>query len=165
MTMYRDAAVNSMKKYFQEKRFIDHTLKVLSTAEKIGLGEGLRDDFLWNVVTLGCVFHDIGIPEALKRHDSMEAPFQEKEGPPVARRLMEKIGVRPDILERVCYIVGNHHTRERVDGGDFQIIWEADFIVNIDEENIILEPDGVEQSVSENISSGTGLKLVREVLT
>jgi hypothetical protein len=165
MTMYRDAAVNSMKEYFQEKRFIDHTLKVLSTAEKVGLGEGIRDDFLWNVVTLGSVFHDIGIPEALKKHDSMEAPFQEKEGPSVARRLMEEIGVRPDILERVCYIVGNHHTRERVDGVDFQIIWEADFIVNIDEENIVLEPDGVEQSVSENISSGTGLKLVREVLT
>jgi hypothetical protein len=51
-----------------------------------------------------------------------------------------------------------------VDGGDFQIIWEADFIVNIDEENIILEPDEVERSMSQNISTETGMKLVREVL-
>jgi len=162
--MSREVAIQKMKEYFQEQRFVEHTLKVLSTAEKIYVGEGLKHDFLWNVVTLGSIFHDIGIPEALKKHGSLEALYQEQEGPAVARKLMEETGVRPDIIERVCYIVGNHHTHKRVDGLDFQIIWESDFIVNIDEKNITLEPDKVEQAVQENMSTKTGLRLIREVL-
>jgi HD superfamily phosphodiesterase len=163
-SMYRSDAISQMKKYFKDNRFVEHTLKVLSRAEKIFLGEGLEDDFIWNTVTLGSVFHDIGIVEALRKHDSLEAPYQEQEGPAVARRIMEDIGVRPDILERVCFMVGNHHTREAVDGMDFQILWEADFIVNIEEKNILLDPDKIEQNVAENIRTQTGGRLVREVL-
>jgi hypothetical protein len=137
---------------------------VLSRAEKIFLGEGLEDTYQWNTVTLGSLFHDIGIPEALRKHDSLEAPYQEQEGPPVARRLMEEMGVRPDILERVCFMVGNHHTREAVDGIDFQILWEADFIVNIEEKNIELNPREIEDALKENIRTRTGGSLVREVL-
>lgn len=35
------------------------------------------------------------------------------------------------MLELVCYIVGHHHTLTAVDSLDFQIIWEADALVNI----------------------------------
>jgi hypothetical protein len=162
--MYRSSGIAKMKEYFHENRFIEHTLKVLSRAEKIFLGEGLEDAYLWNTVTLGSLFHDIGIPEALKKHESLEAPYQEQEGPPVARRLMEEMGVRPDILERVCYMVGKHHTRESVDGIDFQILWEADFIVNIEEKNIELDPREIENALKENIRTRTGGRLAREVL-
>ena len=162
--MYRSTAIKTMKTYFQDSRFIEHTLKVLSRAEKIFLGEGLEGDFLWNTVTLGSVFHDIGVVEALRKHGSLEAPYQEEEGPTVARRLMEEIGVRPDILERVCFMVGHHHTREKIDGMDFQILWEADFIVNVEEKNILLNPDEIEREVAENIRTTTGGRLVREVL-
>jgi hypothetical protein len=162
--MYRDDAVELMRGYFGEERFVEHTNKVLSRAEAIADGEGLGEGFLRDVVVLGSVFHDIGIPEALKRHGSLEAPFQEREGPAVARSIMEEMGVRPDILERVCYIVGSHHTAEGVDGMDFQVIWEADFIVNVDEGNITLEPDRVEIEVERNIKTATGRSLVGEVL-
>jgi hypothetical protein len=162
--MYRDKAEEKMREYFQDSRFVEHTLKVLSNAEKIYTGEGIRDDYVWNVVTLGSLFHDIGIPEALKKHGSLDAPYQEQEGPSVARVFMEEIGVRPDILERVCYIVGNHHTRERVDGLDFRIIWEADFIVNVDEGNITLDPEEVQQAVEENVASRTGRALINGFL-
>ncbi len=162
--MYRDKAVEKMKGYFQEGRFIEHTMKVLARAEQICAGENIDGAFIQQVAILGSIFHDIGIPEALKKHSSLEAPYQEKEGPPVARRLMEEIDVRPDIRERVCHIVGNHHTAERVDGLDFQVIWEADFIVNIDEGNIKLEPDEVKQAVEENLKTATGRTLIKEVL-
>ena len=49
----------------------------------------------------------------------------------MARALLGELAVRPDILERVCYIVGKHHTIDAVDGLDFQVIWEADALVNI----------------------------------
>ena len=162
--MYREKAIEKMKGYFNDDRFIAHTLKVLGRAEQICEGEKIEAPFILQVATLGSIFHDIGIPEALKKHNSMDAPYQEQEGPSVARRLMDEVGVRPDIAERVCYIVGHHHTADRVDGADFQVIWEADFIVNIDEKNIVLEPDDVESAVAENLKTETGLALIREVL-
>jgi HD superfamily phosphodiesterase len=162
--MYREQAIEKMKEYFNEKRFIEHTLKVLGRAEQICEGEGIENPFVREVATLGSIFHDIGIPEALRKHNSMDAPFQEQEGPAVARKLMAEVGVRPDILERVCFIVGHHHTAGQVDGVDFQVIWEADFIVNIDEKNIVLQADKVESAVAENLKTPTALSLIREVL-
>lgn len=46
-------------------------------------------------------------------------------------RLLGEIGARSDVLERVCHIVGHHHTREAVGGPDFQIFWESDALLNI----------------------------------
>jgi hypothetical protein len=160
----KNAAIGGMKDYFANERFIDHTLKVLDQAEKISEGEKIGGDFLRSVVVLASIYHDIGIPEAVKKHSSMDAPYQEKEGPPVARKLMQGIGVRQDILERVCYIVGAHHTREKVDGVDFQIIWEADFIVNVEEKNIVLNQGELQRALEENTETHTGRHLASGVL-
>jgi len=162
--MYREKAIDVMRDYFNEKRFIDHTLKVLSTADDISKGEGIDAGFLKEVVMLSAIFHDIGIPESLKKYSSLEAQYQEQEGPPVARELLSGIGVRPDIRERVCYIVGNHHTEDSIDGIDFRIIWEADFIVNIEEKNIIVEPKNFMKEFEKNIKTAAGKKYAVERL-
>ena len=41
-----------------------------------------------------------------------------------------------DIIDRVCFITANHHTYSRIDGIDFQILVEADFLVNIFEDEM-----------------------------
>ncbi len=166
--MLREQAIQSMKKYFGEQRFVDHTLKVLSYGERILEGEaGSRGDipvdFERAAVTLACVFHDIGIPEARERYGSFEAPYQEELGPPVARKLMEEIGVRPDLLERVAYLVGNHHSRDKIDGEDFQILWEADFLVNVQEGNLTLEKGQEARAVEQNLKTVTGRSLAAAV--
>ncbi len=160
----KDDAVRVMKEYFGDERYINHTLKVLDHAERILHGEKIEGGFLISVVTLSCIYHDIGIPESVKKYSSTGARCQEKEGPPVARELMKKIGVRPDVLERVCFIVGAHHTKEKVDGIDFQIVWEADFIVNIDEKNIVLKKDDIQNALEENTLTATGRGLASEVV-
>ena len=38
-----------------------------------------------------------------------------------------------EIIERVAFLVGHHHTTEGVDGLDWQILLEADYLVNADE--------------------------------
>jgi hypothetical protein len=164
-TELKSAAIEGMKSHFATERFIEHTLKVLDQAEKIAEGEGIRDGFTRSVIALASIYHDIGIPESLKKYSSSDAPYQEKEGPPVARELMARIGVRPDILERVCYIVGAHHTKEKVDGIDFQTIWEADFIVNIEERNLVFEKDELPAAIGENISTATGKKLAHAAVS
>ena len=34
-------------------------------------------------------------------------------------------------IERVKYLVGHHHTYDSIDGMDYQILVEADFLVNL----------------------------------
>jgi hypothetical protein len=160
----KDAAIRGMKEYFRNERYINHTLKVLDQAERIMQGEKIGWDFLKSVITLSCIYHDIGIPEAVKKYSSSDAPYQEKEGPPLARELMNGIGVRRDVLERVCFIVGAHHTKGEVDGIDFQIVWESDFIVNLDEKNIVLKQGELRTALEENTVTGTGRSLASELL-
>jgi hypothetical protein len=163
--MIKDDAVASMKRYFADNsRYINHTLKVLSYAEQILEEEAVKGDFFKQVTVLSSIYHDIGIPESEKKYSSSEAEYQEKEGPPIARKLMERLGIRADVVERVLYIVGNHHTKERVDGIDFQILWEADFLVNIEEKNFIIDKDFLSETVRENFSTDTGNRLINNIL-
>jgi len=111
--------------------YINHALQVTSFVEQIVQGEGVGDVYVQQVTLLAGVFHDVGIPAALEKHGTGAGPYQEKEGEPIARDLLARLGVRPDILERVCYIVAHHHTHAAIDGLDFQILWEADALVNI----------------------------------
>jgi hypothetical protein len=150
-----------MERYFGEnKRYIDHTHKVLAVAEQILDAEGVNDSFVSDVVVLSTIFHDIGIPESERKYNSSAAEYQEKEGEPIARELMTALKVRPDILERACYIVRYHHTIDKVDGMDFQVLWEADFIVNIDEKNITVEKGSEKKAIDENFITKTGTKLI-----
>ncbi len=44
------------------------------------------------------------------------------------------MGFEPDVVERVCFLVGHHHTYDQIDGMDYQILVEADFLVNLYED-------------------------------
>ena len=159
--MTREEAIESMERYFGENgRYIEHTHKVLAVAEQILDSEGVNDSFVSDVVVLSTIFHDIGIPEAERKYNSSEAEYQEKEGEPIARELMTALKVRPDILERACYIVRHHHTIDKVDGMDFQVLWEADFIVNIDEKNIVVEKGSEKKAIDDNFITKTGTELI-----
>lgn len=39
------------------------------------------------------------------------------------------------VIERVAWLVGHHHTYTGIDGVDYQILVEADFLVNLFENN------------------------------
>jgi hypothetical protein len=154
-----------MKTYYGDRqKSIDHTLKVLDFAERISEGEGIAEGFLHDVITLSAIFHDIGIPESLRKYGTSAHEHQEKEGPPIARRLMMETGVRPDILERVCHIVGHHHTRASIDGLDFQVVWEADALVNIPARGTIPDPAERDKLVAQNFGTATGTRLIREAM-
>ena len=40
------------------------------------------------------------------------------------------------MIERVSYLVGHHHTYQDIQGLDYQILVEADFLVNMYEEHM-----------------------------
>ena len=65
--------------------------------------------------------------------------MQEKEGPALAKKLLERLGFETDISERVQYLIAHHHTYNNIDGIDYQILVEADFLVNMYEDNLSKE--------------------------
>lgn len=86
------------------------------------------------VLTMTAAYlHDIGIHEAERRHGSNAGNFQEMEGPPIARRILEELEARPDFMDTVAEIVGKHHTPHGVDSPEFRILWDADALVNFAE--------------------------------
>jgi HD superfamily phosphodiesterase len=125
-----------MVDYFgTDVRRINHALKVNSFARFIAQKEGVTVDVL-EIIDLSSILHDIGIPVSEQKYHSSAGRYQEIEGPPIAREILESLGVSTEIVERVCYLIGNHHTYTKIDGIDFQILVEADFLVNFFEDEM-----------------------------
>lgn len=131
-----DKITREMIFYFNnDVRRINHALKVFSFCQTIGSLEqlGEREQL---IVCLSGILHDIGIKEAERKYNSSAGTYQEREGPAIARSILEKYEADNELIERVCFIVGHHHTYGIIDGIDFQILVEADFIVNIFEDEM-----------------------------
>ncbi|MDC7224733.1 MAG: HD domain-containing protein [Spirochaetales bacterium] len=120
--------------YFQgDQRRVHHALKVHDLAVQLGRLERLSEGEL-AVLETAALLHDIGIPEAERKHNSSAGSWQELEGPPVAEKLLEDFPLSEDEKGRVLFLIGHHHSYNAVDGRDFQILIEADFLVNMYED-------------------------------
>ena len=126
---------HEMIKFFAgDARRIQHFIKVHSFVKYIGLEEELPNDELL-VLEVTALMHDIGIRTAEEKYGYNNGKLQEIEGPAEARKILEKIEVlSEDIVERVCYLIGHHHTYHDIKELDYQILVEADFLVNLYEE-------------------------------
>ncbi len=131
--------LNLMIKYNSpDVRRINHAIKVYFFAVNIAEEEACDID-TFNTIVYAAILHDIGIHEAEKKYGSSAGKFQEIEGPSVAKELLKDIELQEEIKNRIFYLIGNHHTYDKIDGIDFQILVEADFLVNIYEDEISRE--------------------------
>ena len=112
---------------------IQHFIKVHDLARLIGRGEGLRGEALFTLEAAAYV-HDIGIHPAEAAYGYQNGKLQEQMGPGPARELLERVGVAPQVVDRVCYLVAHHHTYTDIDGVVYQALVEADFMVNLFED-------------------------------
>lgn len=112
---------------------INHAMKVFSFTQALCFREKVTAD-IQLVAGITGILHDIGIHEAEKKYNSSGWNYQEKEGPGVARGLLENMAIDQAIKERCYYIIGKHHSYKEIAGLDFQILVEADFFVNIHED-------------------------------
>ncbi len=157
MSKISAAIMKKMIVYFDgDVRRINHAIKVHGFAKSIGELEGIAGEKL-DMLEAAAVLHDIGIKESERKYSSSVGKYQEIEGPPVARDILKEFDLDSEFIERVCYLIGNHHSYDKIDGLDFQILVEADFLVNIYE-------DGMEQSPIETMrrkyfktTAGTGI--------
>ena len=128
--------VKAMIEYFgNDAKRINHAIKVHSFARNIGVLEGLLEEELL-ILEIASILHDIGIKESEKKYRSSAGKYQELEGPAVALEILSEFELSDDIKNRVAYLIGNHHSYSKIDGRDFQILVEADFLVNIFEDGM-----------------------------
>ena len=109
---------------------INHLLKVHSFARHIGIMENC-DARLQTIIEIAALLHDIGIHESERKYNSSAANWQEIEGPIVAKELFKNLDLDNSVQERVLFLIGHHHSYDAIDGIDFQILVEADFLVNV----------------------------------
>ncbi len=128
--------MKTMVDYYEgDPKRIQHFIKVASLAKEIASLEDCDKEVMHLVEATGYV-HDIGIRKAEKEVGYSTPKLQEEYGPDLAKEMMEKLHFKADFIDRVCFIVGHHHTIKAVDGLDFQIIIEADFLVNAYEDDM-----------------------------
>lgn len=149
------AVIKSMIEYFDgDVKRINHAVKVYGFAKSIGELEGLPEEKL-EILEAAAVLHDIGIKESERKYSSASGKYQEMEGPPVARAILQRFDLSKAFMDRVCYLIGNHHTYGNIDDIDFQILVEADFLVNIFEDGV--ERERIKTLRQRYFKTGTGL--------
>lgn len=134
---------------------IQHFLKVHDLAMTIGTLERMPQDEL-DILEAAAILHDIGIHPAEKKYGNCAGPHQEELGPGEAVKLVISVNenlseghrIGSEALERICFLIAHHHTYTGVDSLDWQILLEADFLVNLYEDN---EPVEAVMRVKETI--------------
>lgn len=139
---------------------VQHFLKVHSFARLIGMGESLDAEML-GTLEAAAVVHDIGIKPAEEKYGSAVGPLQEKEGAPLAAEMLARLGYDRTHTARVVYLVGHHHTYTLIDGADYQILVEADFLVNLFEGNASRE--AILAALENIFKTQTGRDVCREM--
>lgn len=114
---------------------IQHLVKVHAFAKLIAEEERV-DTKTQIIVEAAAIVHDIGIHPAEEKYGKCDGKLQEQEGPKPAQILMEEVGFSDDTIDRVCWLVAHHHTYDEIRSIDHQILVEADFLVNLYEDNI-----------------------------
>lgn len=148
-------------KYFDgDIKRIQHFTKVYTFASLIGRLEKLSENELY-ILESAAIVHDIGIKNAEKKYGSCEGKLQEKEGPPVARKLLTELQFNESDVDRICFLVGNHHTYKNIDGLDFQILAEADLIVNFCEEHT--DKQSIKTALEKVFKTSTGTEICKTV--
>lgn len=128
-------AMEMVHYYRDDPARIQHFLKVHAFSRLIAEEEGLTENLRFPLEAAAYV-HDIGIKPAEAQYHSTAGPYQERLGPPIAREMLQKLGFPPETVERVAFLVGHHHTYSAIDGPDYQILVEADFLVNLYEDEM-----------------------------
>ena len=133
--------------YAGDPKRVQHFLKVYEFAKLIGESESLDAETMHILRTVAIV-HDIGIKVSEEKYGSSNGKYQEKEGPAVAEPMLLSLRYDEAVIDRVLFLIAHHHTYNEIEGLDYQILVEADFLVNLFEDGSSRE---TAQKVQKNI--------------
>ena len=118
---------------------IQHFVKVHDFAATIGVSENLNEETQL-ILEAAAILHDIGIHPAEAKYGNCNGKAQEELGPNEAHKLLAKAdGFTDAQIERICWLIGHHHTYNNVKMADHRILLEADFLVNSFEDKLSIK--------------------------
>jgi HD superfamily phosphodiesterase len=152
--------LKEMEKYFGiDNKRINHAKRVTEFAQQILMTESGNPE----VVIPAAIFHDIGIHEAERKFGSTSGSYQEKEGPPIARKILEKYQIDQQTIEEICSIIEHHHSPGKINTLNFKILYDADWLVNLPDEHGIRDKERLRKIISKVFLTKTGKELAERI--
>lgn len=137
---------------------INHFMKVHSFAKLIGECEKL-DEEQQQTLEIAAIIHDIACPLCRAKYGNSNGKKQEEEGMPLAAEFLQDMNIPDEIVKRVIFLVGHHHTLTNVVGMDYQILLEADYLVNADESRYSSE--NIAHALQHIFKTKSGIRLLK----
>ena len=142
------------------KHDIAHFLKVYAYARMIGEMEKLEEK-QQKTLEIAAVIHDIACPVCREKYGNTNGANQEKESPVLVENFLKDTDLDQKMKERIKFLVSHHHTYTGVDGLDYRILLEADFLVNADEGQ--MSQEAIETARERVFETAAGKKLLTEI--
>lgn len=149
-----------MESYFgKDTKRINHALRVTAYAERLIIREGGE----YVVVIGAAVLHDIGIHEAERKYHSTNGKYQEKEGPPIARGILTRLGFAEDNIKEICDIIAHHHSPGKINTVNFKVLYDADWLVNLADEYDVQDKNKLASIIEAVFLTTSGRSIAREI--
>lgn len=159
--MIISSAIEKMIEFYKGNLHdIEHFLKVWAFAKTIGEQEKL-DSHTQQILELAAVIHDIACPVCREKYGNTNGKNQELESAPLVESFFSDLPVLAEDTERISWLAAHHHTYTNVDGLDYQILLEADFLVNASESGY--KRSAVETAKENIFKTKTGIRLLEEM--
>lgn len=156
----RERILQEVKKYFShDVKSVNHALKVAKYAEEILKIEGGHP-----LIVLGVAYlHHIGIKEAEEKYRSTCLEDQEREGSAIAGDILRRLNVQREIVNEISDIIGHHHHPRGKETLHFQILYEADWLANMEEKGFFQDREKTEEIIGKIFKTVTGKKIAKEL--
>ena len=139
---------------------IDHLIRVWTYSKTIGELEGL-DAQTQFVLEVAAITHDIACPLCREKYGNTNGKLQEQEGKVMVKDFLADSGMSEDQIKRVVFLVGHHHTFTDIDGIDYQILVEADYIANATESGY--SHQNVENFLQKIMKTESGKRILKSI--
>jgi HD superfamily phosphodiesterase len=139
---------------------INHFMKVYAYAKTIGECENLSP-FEQKILEVAAIVHDIACPLCREKYGNTNGSYQEKEGVILTREFLRETNLPEEAVERIVFLVAHHHTLSNISGQDYQILIEADYLVNADESNY--SESNIQNTKERIFKTATGTALLKSV--
>lgn len=144
----------------QNTHDIHHFMKVYAYAKTIGECEGL-DLETQKILEVAALVHDIACPLCREKYGNTNGKYQEQEGVVLVKEFLKDTGLSEEFIDRVAFLVGHHHTISGMDGMDYQILIEADYLVNADESGYLKQ--NIQNTLERVFKTETGKQLLQNM--
>ena len=139
---------------------IDHFIRVWTYAKTIAELEQLDGETQY-ILEVAAITHDIACPLCREKYGNTNGKYQEEEGVPMVEAFLNDAGLSVYQMERIKYLVGHHHTLSGIDGIDYQILVEADYIANASENGYARK--NIDSFLNQIVKTTTGKQLIKSM--